>query len=196
VARNPIFGLCSRGSLDHAARHSGSDRSSPEVPMNTFRKPAAVLAFTLMLVSSTIPASQAGPGSDVAGVHAADKAWETAYNAGKVEDVVALYDENAVVFPPGVAPVRGRAAIRAFFEKDLAAFAPTGMSLVLGDKPEGGVSGDMGWASGTWTAKDKSGQVLDSGWYFSVSRKVRGKWLYLRDGWNSDKPAPTAAAEK
>ena len=41
----------------------------------------------------------------------------------------------------------------------------------------------------------KAGKVVDTGWYFSVSRKKSGKWLYVRDAWDSDKPAaPTAPA--
>jgi hypothetical protein len=47
--------------------------------------------------------------------------------------------------------------------------------------------------------KDKSGRVIDTGWYFSVSRKVTDKWLYLRDAWNSDSPptqTPQARAKK
>jgi len=140
------------------------------------------------------PASQAGSASEVGPVHAADKDWEKAYNAGHLDNVVALFDDNAVVYPPGVPPVSGRAAIRAFFEKNMAGFAATGLVMTLGEKSDGGVTGDMGWSSGTWAAKDASGKVVDSGWFFSVSRKVRGKWLYGRDAWNSDKPAAPAAA--
>ena len=38
----------------------------------------------------------------------------------------------------------------------------------------------------------KNGQVLDKGKYLSVSRKIGGKWLYVRDMWNSDN-APASA---
>jgi hypothetical protein len=76
-------------------------------------------------------------------------------------------------------------------------FAKTGLAFALDANPDGGVSGNMGWSSGTWTVKDKEGKVLDSGWYFSVSRKVGGKWLYVRDSWNSNGPAaPTATTEE
>jgi ketosteroid isomerase-like protein len=137
------------------------------------------------------------PASDVAAVHAADDAWVRAYNAGQLENVVALYDENAVIYPPGVPPVQGRAMAHTFFEKDMTEFAKTGLAFSLGANPDGGVSGAMGWSSGTWTVKDKDSKVLDSGWYFSVSRKVGGKWLYVRDSWNSNGPArPTATTEK
>jgi hypothetical protein len=55
----------------------------------------------------------------------------------------------------------------------------------------------MGWVSGTYTVKDKSGRVVETGKYLSVSRKQGGKWLYVRDTWNSDAaPAEAAAAPK
>ncbi len=156
-------------------------------------KAIAVFGPAIALLLCASAASPAGQVSEVAAVHAADDAWVKAYNAGQLENVVALYDAGAVIYPPGVAPVRGRAAIHAFFESDMAAFAKTGLMFSLGEHPDGGVSGDMGWSAGSWTLKDKTGQVVDSGWYFSVSRKVGGKWLYVRDTWNSDKPAAPAA---
>jgi len=139
-------------------------------------------------------AAKGGQSSEVAAVHSADGAWIKAYNGGQVADVVALYEENSVIYPPGAPPVHGRAAIQEFFTKDMAEFAKTGFVLALNPNPDGGVSKDMSWSSGTWVLKDKAGQVIDTGWYFSVSRKVGGKWLYVRDSWNSDKPATASAA--
>jgi len=150
------------------------------------------LAFALLVCGHV--AAQASPASESAAIHAVDDAWLRAYNAGEVEKVVALYDPNAVVHPPGAGTVRGKDAILAFFTKDMADFAKSGLILTLGPKPEGGAFGDTGWASGTWELKDKSGQTVDSGWYFSVSKKVGGKWLYVRDAWNSDQPGIPAPA--
>jgi len=160
-------------------------------------KAVVVIGVTLVALLGGSAASQAKQSSEVAAIHGADAAWEKAYNAGQVENVVALYDENAVVYPPGVAALQGRAAIQEYFAKDMAEFGKSGLSIVLDPNPSGGTSGDTGWSSGTWTVKDKAGNVVDSGWYFSVSRKVKGKWLYVRDAWNSNKPvAPAAAMEK
>jgi hypothetical protein len=88
--------------------------------------------------------------------------------------------------------VNGRAAIRGFFAKDIAASAKEGVTFSLGPKPAGGVSGDMGWASGTYVVKDKSGRAVDTGKYLSVSKKKGGKWFYVRDTWNSDGPQASA----
>lgn len=149
--------------------------------------------LTLALVITTGGFSSASAASEAAAVHAADDAWVKAYNAGQVANVVALYDEKAVVYPPGVPPIQGRAAIQTFFVNDIAGFAKTGLVMTLSPNPEGGVSGTTGWSSGSWAAKDKDGKVVDSGWYFSVSKKVGGKWLYVRDAWNSNGPATPAA---
>ena len=111
-----------------------------------------------------------------------------AYNAGDVATVASLHDEHAVLLPPGAPAAHGRAAIRAFLAKGMAASSKNGVTFTLGAKPDGGVSGDMGWASGSYTVKDKSGRVVDAGKYLSVSRKKDGKWLYIRDTWNSDGP--------
>jgi ketosteroid isomerase-like protein len=157
----------------------------------------AVCGFAIALVLCSTAPSSAGRALEVASLHAADDAWAKAYNAGQVDNVVDLYDENSVIYPLGGTPVHGRAAIRVFFERDMGDFAKTGLAFVLGPKPDGGVSGDMGWSSGNWTLKDKSGQIVDAGWYFSVSRKVGGTWLYVRDAWNSDKPStPATTSEK
>jgi len=159
-------------------------------------KKLLALSLISVLALGAGSALAAKSSSEVAAVHAADDAWVKAYNAGQLDNVVALYDEDAVVYPPGATPARGRAEIQAFFTKDIAGFAITGLVMTLGENPDGGVSGALGWSSGTWAAKDKSGNVVDSGWYFSVSKKVGGKWKYVRDTWNSDKPAAPAAAEK
>ena len=100
-----------------------------------------------------------------------------------------------MLLPPGAPGAKGRAAIRAFFAKDIPASQKDGIVFSLGAKPDGGVSGNMGWVSGTYTVKDKSGKVVDAGKYLSVSQKKGGKWLYVRDTWNSDGPqAPAESA--
>jgi hypothetical protein len=50
----------------------------------------------------------------------------------------------------------------------------------------------MGWQSGTYVVKDKTGKVVETGKYLSVSMKKSGKWLYIRDTWNADSAPPPA----
>jgi len=156
--------------------------------MSIIAKAAGRFGMMVALAICSIESSAADPAKDVAAMHAVDQAWAKAYNAGDVDTIAGLYDENAVLLPPGAPGAKGRAAIRAFLAKDIAASAKDGVTFTLGAKPEGGVSGDMGWVSGTYVVKDKAGRVIDAGKYLSVSRKKGGKWLYVRDTWNSDGP--------
>jgi hypothetical protein len=83
--------------------------------------------------------------------------------------------------------VSGRAAILAFFTKDVAGSKTAGAVFALNPKTDVGVSGNMGWESGTYKVTVK-GAVVETGKFLSVSRKKNGKWLYLRDTWNADAP--------
>lgn len=154
---------------------------------------AAKIGFVFVaLAVFSVASFAADSAKEVAALHAVDQAWVKGYNAGDVDAVVKLYDEHAILLPPGAPAASGQAAIRAFFAKDMAESAKEGAAFSLGPKPDGGVSGDMGWVSGTYEVRDKSGRVVDTGKYLSVSRKKGGKWLYVRDTWNSDVPPPSA----
>jgi ketosteroid isomerase-like protein len=159
--------------------------------MNPITKTAGILC-TLALMAFGVEASAADSAKEIAALQAADQSWAKAYNAGNADAVASLYDEQAVLLPPGAPGVNGRAAIKSFFAKDTAESQKAGVTFTLGPKPAGGVSGDMGWQSGTYAVKDNSGKVVETGKYLSVSKKKSGKWLYVRDTWNAD-GAPAAA---
>ena len=162
--------------------------------------PKILVAVGIVLALSAC-APAAPPSVDTAADEAALKAttltWLEAYNAGDVEKMVALYEEGAVLMPPHAPAANGHAAIRAFLTADTAGAKAAGIKLVPGTSTAG-VAGDTGWESGSYTATDASGAVVDSGSYLSVSHKSNGKWLYIRDTYNSDRPqpAPAPAAEK
>ena len=104
--------------------------------------------------------------------------------------MAALYAEDAILLPPGAS---GRAAILEFITRDIARSKGAGAVFTVNPKTDVGVSGNMGWESGTYKVLVK-GAVVETGKFLSVSRKKDGKWLYLRDTWNSDAPpAPPAA---
>jgi ketosteroid isomerase-like protein len=150
------------------------------------------LGVALAVLGIEVSAADSPKSKDVEAMHAVDQAWLKAYNGADADTLASLYDEHALLMPPGAPGVNGRSAIHAFFKKDVAASAKEGIVFGLGPKPDGGVSGDMGWVSGTYVVKDKSGKVVDTGKYLSVSMKKGGKWLYLRDTWNSDGAQPAA----
>jgi ketosteroid isomerase-like protein len=160
----------------------------------------ALILATVSALSACAPA--APPPVDTAAEEAALKAitaaWLQSYNAGDVAKMVEMYADDAVLMPPHAAVVTGHAGIRAFLTTDTAAAKAAGVKIVPGGATAG-VAGDTGWESGSYTIADASGATLDSGSYLSVARKSNGKWFYVRDTWNSDRPLPApapAAAEK
>ena len=157
--------------------------------MITLGRVARGYGVAVALAACSLGSSAADPASEVAAIQAVDQAWVKAYNAGEVDTVTGFYDERAVLLPPGAPAASGRAAIRAYFAKDIAESSKGGLAFSLGARPAGGVSGDMGWASGTYTVTDRSGRIVETGKYLSVSTKKGGKWLYVRDTWNADGPA-------
>ncbi len=162
-------------------------------------KLARLVCMVLGLAALGAGVATADAAKEIAALQAVDQTWLKAYNAGDADTLASLYDEHAVLLPPGAPAANGRAAIHAFLAKDAAESTKAGVKFFLGSNPAGGVSGDMGWQSGTYTVKDKSGKVVDSGKYLSVSMKKNGKWLYVRDTWNSDLapgPAESAAPPK
>jgi len=167
--------------------------------MRTPRHLALVIG-TVIALSACAPAAPppVDTTADEAALKAVTAAWLNAYNAGDVEAIVAMYEEDAVLMPPHAAVATGHAGIRAFLTADTAAAKVAGVKLVPG-AATAGVAGDTGWESGSYTVTDASGATVDSGSYLSVSRKSNGKWLFVRDTYNSDRPLPApapVAAEK
>jgi uncharacterized protein (TIGR02246 family) len=148
------------------------------------------LGFAMVGYAHAVSAASA----DEAAIRAQTTSWGTAYNGGDAKAVAALYAEDALLLPPGASGVKGRAAIEAFFIKNIAGSKAAGVAFVLDPNTNVGVSGNMGWESGTYKATVK-GAVVETGKFLSVSRKKNGKWLYIRDTWNADAPvAPPAPA--
>ena len=117
--------------------------------------------------------------------------WEKAYNARDAAGVAAVYTEDGVVMAPGAETVQGREAIQALIEQDLS--ANEGNTLHI-DSVEHAMSGDLGFARGTYSVTDADGNTVDTGKWVEVRKKVDGKWYIHRDIWNSDS-SPMAAEE-
>jgi ketosteroid isomerase-like protein len=118
-----------------------------------------------------------------------------AFNTGDVETLVAMYAPDAEVMAPGNPRAVGHDAIRATLAKESAAMQAAGVTLELNDDDKTGASGNLGYHSGSFVVKDASGAVVDSGNYLAVMKNTDGKWLIIRDTWNSDRPPPAAPAE-
>ena len=164
---------------------------------------ASITAFTLLTLAACskaeapvvdtaaamTPATAApapAPAADKEAVSAVNAAWFKAYNAHDVDALSALYADDAVLSAPGAPSARGAAAIKEAFKKDIAAATKAGIANNAGTSGETGVSGDLAWEWNTFTATDKSGKVVQKGKYVTVFERRNGKWVIIRDIWNSD----------
>ncbi|WP_083940995.1 YybH family protein [Pseudoduganella violaceinigra] len=151
----------------------------------------AQLAGVMVLAAvGSAPVFAADAKAEMAAVKAVDQNWLKAFKAADGDALASLYDDNAVLMPPGAPAVMGRAAIRAFLLKEAQGASQSGMAFSFGEKSDGGTNGNLGWSSGTYIVKDKDGKVVETGKFLSVNRKVNGKWMYWRDTWNADSMPP------
>lgn len=120
-----------------------------------------------------------------------------ALNTGNVEATVSRYAADAEVMAPGNPRAIGHDAIQALMTKLSGELKAGNVAIALNDDDKAAASGELGWHSGTYVVKDASGADVDSGSYLAVmQRQADGKWLMIRDTWNSDRapPAPAEAA--
>lgn len=168
--------------------------------MNQLKTAVIAAAGLIALAGCQKPAADTS--ADEAVIRASAPAWANAYNAGDAEKLAAMYWDDAVLQPPGAPAATGRAAIREFLGADSAATRAAGLTMNIPEAGSVDVSGDLAYEAGTFTVTDASGATVDVGKYIGVFQKRDGKWLYIRDTWNSDKapmpaaaPAPAAEAE-
>jgi ketosteroid isomerase-like protein len=154
--------------------------------MRTSKNTAMRIGISMALVAIATRTMAVEPASEVAAIIEVDRVAVKAYNSGDVDTVVAQYAPDAVLLPPGLPRSIGQAAIRAYYKADMAQAAREGTGYVIGPNVEGGASGDLGWASGTYDVRDRAGHTRESGKFLSVFRKIDGRWHYLRDTWNAD----------
>lgn len=163
-------------------------------------KPTAIAAASLAVLAGC--ANRAAPvaataavtatAADAAAIRVNTAAWVVAYNAGGTGQVVNFYADDAVLLPPDHALITGREAVRQYYAADMAAFSVAHLSFALGQETSG-VSGELGWHSGTFRVTDAKGAVAGTGKDTEIWRNSGGKWLMIRDIWSND-PAPAATA--
>jgi len=130
-----------------------------------------------------------------------DMEWARVASAGKdVEKILSYWSDDAIVYPPGVAAVSGKAAIRAYVSANLKT-----PFFSISWKPAQAVvaaSGDLGYTVGSneITFADAKGKVTRAqGRYLTVWRRNGGgPWKCVLDFWNDSPfaappiPRPTA----
>lgn len=112
------------------------------------------------------------------------KAFEDAIRKGDAAAVAAMYAEDGVILPPNHARVQGRAGIAEFMKS----MTDAGLSLKL-TPTDTWIEGKLGVRSGTYVLFDKEQKEIEQGKWLEVWQQgADGKWLMVRDMWNSDVP--------
>jgi ketosteroid isomerase-like protein len=129
-------------------------------------------------------------------IEAADRASEQATLKGDAAAAASYYDENAVILPPNMPMVKGKADI----EKTMRGWMQSGMkmkefaSTTISVEGAGDFAVELGRYFQTF---EMGGKVIaDSGKFVAVWRKqVDGSWKVAYDIWTTDIPAPAMPPE-
>jgi len=117
-----------------------------------------------------------------------NKMYEKFYNSGEVEDLVMLHTQDAVIMPPNVDFMVGRDAI----SKSLTDEIGSGACDIQFIDRDIRFFGNFAFNEGTYSLNIKSNDKIidnDYGKYLVIWEKQSdGKWLMLKDIWNSNKP--------
>ena len=108
--------------------------------------------------------------------------------AGDVKAIAALYTDDAMELPPNHPPIKGRAAIEAYYTAQFAAAKLTAFTLT---HVESAAHGDSAFDVGTYTQTIKPGEgaaMNDTGKYVVILKKVGGVWKVAYAIYNSDQP--------
>jgi len=124
-----------------------------------------------------------------------DAKWAKAAAAKDLEQTIAYYSDDAIVFPPNAASATTKETIRNGWKEMLT--SPGFVISWESTRVEVGKSGEMAWVSGTYqlTMNDASGKPLkDRGKYLEVwEKQTDGNWKCAADMWNSNL-APSGSA--
>jgi ketosteroid isomerase-like protein len=130
-----------------------------------------------------------------AGVDSAASRLLTALRTNASDSLMVLMADDVVLMPPNEAVLKGKAAVRAWYDQFLTQLRTS--NLTISDR-EVLIGGE--WATELaafeWTLEPVAGglAVTDRGSYVQVwHRQPDGRWLFARELWNSTTPPVTAS---
>lgn len=117
-------------------------------------------------------------------IQALESAWAAADNARDANAILAFYSDDAISLSNNAPMTKGKAAIKKEIEEGLAKKAK-GETVAYNTLE---VFGDENTVTeiGTAESKDASGKVIRTGKYMAIWEKRDGKYICIRDIYNSD----------
>jgi len=116
------------------------------------------------------------------GMNETGNAFVKAFQANDLEGVMALYADDAEMFPPDAMEAVGKEAIRADYKGLMDKFTIQNFKVIESHHETNG-NLSFGWGRFTMDMAPKTGgdAVHMEGRFSDVSRKVKGKWQYVID---------------
>jgi uncharacterized protein (TIGR02246 family) len=151
----------------------------------------ALLSATL-LAGAPLRGGMVGMETPDPGISKVAKAYAAAMLAGDAAAAAALYRDDAIEMPPGKPPIRGRAAIEAYYRELFSRCRFTDFTLT---HEELRAAGDVGYAVGVsrvTLAPAGGPPVHDTGKYLVVLKRSGGGWRVAYTIHNGDQ-TPAAA---
>ena len=153
------------------------------------------MVLTTALLLGVAACGGAKPGDefglkDQATIRERNEAFVKAFNAKDVTQILAIYAENSVFMPPHQPIIRGKDALKTFYDDLL----KSGASNLRMDVTEVSGHGPLAYQSGTYEMDVKSASGADSrdrGKYLFILRKLGDTWRLEYTVWNSDLPPPS-----
>jgi uncharacterized protein (TIGR02246 family) len=117
--------------------------------------------------------------------------WACAWQAKRLDAVLALYTPDAVFLDANGSRVTGRPALRVFFAKVLGQYSAEPQLRSIG----GAVSGDLAYDWGEYREivtpiAHPAGAIRTEGSYLVILRRVSGRWLIAEQMWTGNAPVP------
>ena len=150
--------------------------------------------FLLGVVCLASACSTGTPGEefgmkDQAAIREKNAAFVKAFNAKDMNQILSAYTENSVFMPPNQPVIRGKDALKSFYD-DLLKQGASNLKLDVGEVSG---HGPLAYQAGTYQMdlKPSAGPTdHDRGKYLFIARKLNGQWRYEYTVWNSDLPPP------
>jgi uncharacterized protein (TIGR02246 family) len=125
---------------------------------------------------------------DAANIRQKSEAFVAALNGKQIPQIVEMFAENATLMPPNRPVLRGRDAIRNFYDELINQTGATNLQL---DVQEVVGHGPLAYQAGSYELQYKPTtgappRDRDRGKYLFVLRDLGGTWRYEYTVWNSD----------
>ena len=153
--------------------------------MNNAPLAACIVALAGAVASSGVPAAQIDPLVQVS------VDWARNWQAKKLDDVLALYADDAVFMDADGSRISGKPALRKFFAGVLQQYSAHPSLNSVGNASDGALGYDWGDYSEIVESVAKPVHAIKAqGTYLVILRKTGGRWLIANQMWTGNVPVP------